>query len=51
MRSLKLTDMIYLILDRETDTQPIFANKGDAKTAVIVFTQTNFSENLQKEYI
>ena len=52
MRSLKLTDKDLLILDRETDIgQPIFANKGAAKLAVIVHAD-HFSENpAEKEYI
>ncbi|KAA0963332.1 accessory Sec system glycosyltransferase GtfA [Streptococcus cristatus] len=52
MRSLKLTDKDLLILDRETDIgQPIFANKGAAKLAVIVHAD-HFSENpAEKDYI
>lgn len=52
MRSLELTDKDLLILDRETDIgQPIFANKGKAKLAVIVHAD-HFSENpAEKDYI
>ena len=52
MRSLKLTDKDLLILDRETDIgQPIFANKGAAKLAVIVHAD-HFSENpAEQDYI